>query len=707
MREAKSGTKRASAHLIAIATALSAAGGAALGAGPDLNRNLFIGNSLTATNDLPAMVAQTRLVSGEPMDFFQRSATIFGVGLDNHWADSGPQSGHGLLALGGWDGVVLQDLSFNATDAPTRTRTYVRLWDSEIKAQSPDATTFLFAYWERLDRPGSIGTINSLYQSLGAELDATVVPVGTAWERIKVTRPDIQLYTDAVHPTRHATYLSAAVFCSSIYGQNPVGFVPPSGITMDDALALQNAAWDVVSGRQTAVDRNWVGEGGGDWNVAANWGGNDIPAAGDRLILSQNDGVSRVINYVNPSGASVLLGSLSISAQSGSMKLSHERHTLRLAGTLNVGDAIAGGGEYLLGGTGKLFAARDERIARGSFVQQGGKNTVIGKLIVGQDSGVNASYVLNDGLLSAHVIEVKPGGTFTQNSGRLLSDRFELMGGAVNGTLRNRGLFNYSSGSFQGKLINEGTAMLGANGGKIATAEAGAGAQMEIEVSGTGQSWVIASANQDLRSLVVRYGNDGEQGFDLASGGGPGAHRSIRIYPGDAAAITSAERELSAAVGHALHFPRDGIFDSGMDERSNMRVGLARRVDVHQDEFLLLRPTVIGDLNIDGQVSISDFIDLAAHFGSANSTWEDGDINYDGNVSIADFIELAANFGSSFSGEVVPVSGEDRAELAAFAAANVPEPGGLVVAGIVAMSLAMRRRRRQAAYVRGSATCWF
>jgi hypothetical protein len=301
-------------------------------------------------------------------------------------------------------------------------------------------------------------------------------------------------------------------------------------------------------------------------------------------------------------------------------------------------------------------------------------------------------------VLRADVVEVKAAGTFTQLGGFLEARRFNLAGGKVQGTLHNRGLFDFSSGVFQGKLINEGRAMLGANTGKVATSEAGAGAQMEIEVSGEGSSLVIASANQDLKALVVRHENDGLQGFDLASGGGAGEYRLIRIYPGDEAAMAEAERGLRGAIGNALSSSGDGIFDSGLDERPGTRVGIGRRVDLHQDGFLLMRPTVIGDLNLDGRVSISDFIDLAANFQSMDATWDKGDVNYDGSVTIADFIELAANFGMSYSGEVVPISSDDQRQLNAFATANVPEVNCICLWGIVGIGAAMRRRHGRGAH---------
>jgi hypothetical protein len=53
---------------------------------------------------------------------------------------------------------------------------------------------------------------------------------------------------------------------------------------------------------------------------------------------------------------------------------------------------------------------------------------------------------------------------------------------------------------------------------------------------------------------------------------------------------------------------------------------------------------VDGDVNMDGSVTIADFITLAAHFGQAEQDWSTGDLNGDGLVSIADLIDLASNF---------------------------------------------------------------
>jgi len=62
----------------------------------------------------------------------------------------------------------------------------------------------------------------------------------------------------------------------------------------------------------------------------------------------------------------------------------------------------------------------------------------------------------------------------------------------------------------------------------------------------------------------------------------------------------------------------------------------------------------VGDLNLDKATSISDFIDLSAHY-NASGGWREGDLNYDKKVSISDFIDLSANFGQAVAGDVTPV----------------------------------------------------
>ena len=62
---------------------------------------------------------------------------------------------------------------------------------------------------------------------------------------------------------------------------------------------------------------------------------------------------------------------------------------------------------------------------------------------------------------------------------------------------------------------------------------------------------------------------------------------------------------------------RDKIIDSGL--HSNSKIGLAQQTD-----HIYIRSTRVGDLNLDGNVTISDFLDLASNFGTVGTaTWQD------------------------------------------------------------------------------------
>jgi hypothetical protein len=238
--------------------------------------------------------------------------------------------------------------------------------------------------------------------------------------------------------------------------------------------------------------------------------------------------------------------------------------------------------------------------------------------------------------------------------------------------------------------VSDGNLNLNSNTGTAATGAAAASANLALTVAGNGSKVTLGSA-ADLKDLTISTASAGTQGFDLASTAAAGAFNALRVYSANLAATKSA---LNAAVANAKTNAGDGIFDSGL--HTGAAIGVAQLSDAHGDSMVMVRSTKLGDLNLDGTVTISDFIDLASHFNGTGG-WQEGDLNYDGSVTISDFIDLASNFNTSYTGEVFPISAEDQQTLANFAASvgvSVPEPGtmGMIAAG--AFGLLGRRRRR-------------
>src|SRR5437588_10006169 len=138
---------------------------------------LFIGNSFTARNDLPGLITRMAATRGKKIE--HRLISAGGASLRRHW-----NAGEALKAIeeGKYDYVVLQEQSTLPIKNAKRMHESVRLFDQAIKAAG--AKTVLYMTWSRQHAPESQKPIIDAYTGIGRELDATVVPVGVAWQSV-------------------------------------------------------------------------------------------------------------------------------------------------------------------------------------------------------------------------------------------------------------------------------------------------------------------------------------------------------------------------------------------------------------------------------------------------------------------------------------------------------------------------------------------
>jgi len=132
-----------------------------------------------------------------------------------------------------------------------------------------------------------------------------------------------------------------------------------------------------------------------------------------------------------------------------------------------------------------------------------------------------------------------------------------------------------------------------------------------------------AGADAAMKGLITQY---------LASGYNGGA------WSGSAAVgiITSA-----AAAGNLNHNTGIGWADwadgTGVNPRPNT---------------IEWKYTLVGDVNLDGAVNITDVNALVPHYNSTGS-WTGGDFNYDGQVNITDVNALVPNYNTSLGSQVL------------------------------------------------------
>ena len=199
---------------------------------------LFVGNSFTARNDLPGLIAKLAAARGKALE--HRLISAGGASLRQHWNAGEAQK---AIRSGQYDCVVLQEQSTLPVKNAGRMHENIRLFDGAVKAAG--GTTVLYMTWARRDAPESQRAIADAYAGVGGELGATVVPVGLAWQRFLGEHDRPALHDkDQSHPTLAGSYLAACVFLAVLFRESPVGVdAKVAGLTERDLALLQKAAW--------------------------------------------------------------------------------------------------------------------------------------------------------------------------------------------------------------------------------------------------------------------------------------------------------------------------------------------------------------------------------------------------------------------------------------------------------------------------------
>ena len=207
---------------------------------------LFIGNSLTAFNDLPQRVQVVGEAAG--FELAVRSVTSGNYSLEDHW-----EAGKALDAIraADWDVVILQQGPSSLALSRIHLKEWTRTFHEAIQAQG--ARTALYMVWPEATRPAAFDAVTSAYTGAADEVGGMLFPVGEAWRAAWERDPNLDLYwNDGFHPSELGSTLGALVIFQQLFGISPVGLPPilepttpglpslrvPEGL----ALLLQEAA---------------------------------------------------------------------------------------------------------------------------------------------------------------------------------------------------------------------------------------------------------------------------------------------------------------------------------------------------------------------------------------------------------------------------------------------------------------------------------
>lgn len=209
---------------------------------PSELRVLFIGNSLTYTNDLPSMVRA--IAEQNKKKFIYKMIAFPDFSLEDHL-----NRGDAVKAIkeGKWDFVVLQQGSSALPESRVNLIEFTRRFAVEVK--QANAKPALFMVWPFENRKFDFDRVRESYALAAKEVGGVFLPAGESWREVWKQKKEIQLYSDGLHPTPLGSYLAAAVIYQRLFDETT--FDIPSKIkTNSIKLELSKEEKDLV---QTAA----------------------------------------------------------------------------------------------------------------------------------------------------------------------------------------------------------------------------------------------------------------------------------------------------------------------------------------------------------------------------------------------------------------------------------------------------------------------
>jgi hypothetical protein len=178
-------------------------------------RVLFVGNSLTEANDLPAMVERLARASGWPGRIECARVTRPGSSLEDHWTQGDARR---AIRRGGWTHVVLQQGPSSISESREHLRKHAALFAREIRASG--AEVVLYGVWPPRDRLAFLPDVTGSYRLAAQDVGGRLVAVGEAWAAAWARDPSLPLYGgDRFHPSPAGTYLAAVLFVEALTGR--------------------------------------------------------------------------------------------------------------------------------------------------------------------------------------------------------------------------------------------------------------------------------------------------------------------------------------------------------------------------------------------------------------------------------------------------------------------------------------------------------
>lgn len=198
---------------------------------PELMRVLFLGNSLTAGNDVPGLVQELARQQGVLLECI--GVAPGGYDLSDHW-----NAGHAsLLTSGMYDILVLQQGPSTQPDSQIHLREWTVHWAGEARRR--EVQPALYMPWPVRTQTNGFTLVAQSYRNAALAADIPVFATGESWQQALQANSNLGLYTsDDLHATPAGSFLAAMVIGRGLFALDPARVTTQAGNVSVNATQL-------------------------------------------------------------------------------------------------------------------------------------------------------------------------------------------------------------------------------------------------------------------------------------------------------------------------------------------------------------------------------------------------------------------------------------------------------------------------------------
>jgi hypothetical protein len=212
---------------------------------------LFIGNSLTYSNDLPLIVQALAKAAGQSL--YVESVTFGGFSLDDHW-----DQGDAVHAIENqkWDVVVLQHGPSSLPASRVELRGSAKKFDPVIRKAGGRPAFYMV--WPELERISFFDAVRESYSLAASDVNGIFIPAGEVWRAAWRRDPRAPLYSsDDFHPSTAGSYAAALSIYGMLYGKAPQGLPARLDLANGHVIKLSSALAKLLQDAATEANTTY------------------------------------------------------------------------------------------------------------------------------------------------------------------------------------------------------------------------------------------------------------------------------------------------------------------------------------------------------------------------------------------------------------------------------------------------------------------